>query len=624
MTSSMRVNLVLCHVGDTFPEYIYQCIHQALLWNEKDVAVYVLTNESFIQRMHAELDALDVDAAKVTVVPVEVLPQEDIRAFETSTKWSDSSKQFRGAFWLYTSSRFAYIYSFMKHFRVDNVFHIENDVMLYTDLNAVVKRLREAGMADKICVPQDAPQRAICSMVYIPDTSAARDYLDHCTAANAAAAQPLNDMTLMGLYRNKHALPDSPDSPLAKTLGIFDACAFGQYLGGVDPRNIPGHDPRAFDNPTVGFVNETAVFKANTVEYVHVKGANKAQKLLKLGVKHKHSDEPYELNALHIHSKQLQMFSSTFDVRFNDIITGDRVLTLCDFVFLTKSILQFHKGIERYNRNVFMVKDFADVNIAAINETLLHYSKQCNKKTVKLFVYTHILEQFAKSVFPRLTTELSYQLYAHNSDGEFGAAFASLLESPQLEKVYAQNLNVVHKKARLLPIGIANQQWPHGDLNTLYGTMLKTVHRRKRKNLYVNINQNTYAYRRVVVNALAQSTKSWTVTQPDRSYEAYLAELAEHHFSLCVRGNGIDTHRFWESLYLGVIPVIVSNTSTRCSQFVALLEQQKIPHFQVRDISVFQKVDDTFFDKTLYENIVKRYSGWPVQIHPALKLSSYK
>ena len=34
---------------------------------------------------------------------------------------------------------------------------------------------------------------------------------------------------------------------------IFDAAAIGQFLGGVDPRNIPGD--------TTGFINETCVIK---------------------------------------------------------------------------------------------------------------------------------------------------------------------------------------------------------------------------------------------------------------------------------------------------------------------------------------------------------------------------
>jgi hypothetical protein len=43
---------------------------------------------------------------------------------------------------------------------------------------------------------------------------------------------------------------------------------------------------------------------------------------------------------------------------------------------------------------------------------------------------------------------------------------------------------------------------------------------------------------------------------PSLRWRQYLKLLGSHQFSACPRGNGIDTHRIWESLYLGVIPVV--------------------------------------------------------------------
>jgi hypothetical protein len=36
----------------------------------------------------------------------------------------------------------------------------------------------------------------------------------------------------------------------------------------------------------------------------------------------------------------------------------------------------------------------------------------------------------------------------------------------------------------------------------------------------------------------------------------FFEELRASEYSLCPRGNGIDTHRFWESLYTGTIPIV--------------------------------------------------------------------
>jgi hypothetical protein len=40
------------------------------------------------------------------------------------------------------------------------------------------------------------------------------------------------------------------------------------------------------------------------------------------------------------------------------------------------------------------------------------------------------------------------------------------------------------------------------------------------------------------------------------SRKAFLRELRAHQFVLCPRGCGIDTHKIWEALYLGVIPIV--------------------------------------------------------------------
>ena len=80
---------------------------------------------------------------------------------------------------------------------------------------------------------------------------------------------------------------------------IFDAAAIGQYLGGVDPRNIPGD--------TTGFINETCV-----VNYSYYKFIWKFNLILNIY-------QPYILidnieiliNNLHIHSKSLKKFIYT-------------------------------------------------------------------------------------------------------------------------------------------------------------------------------------------------------------------------------------------------------------------------------------------------------------------------
>ena len=41
------------------------------------------------------------------------------------------------------------------------------------------------------------------------------------------------------------------------------------------------------------------------------------------------------------------------------------------------------------------------------------------------------------------------------------------------------------------------------------------------------------------------------------SYENYLKKMSEYKFIICPPGYGIDTHRCWESLLVGCIPIMI-------------------------------------------------------------------
>ena len=63
--------------------------------------------------------------------------------------------------------------------------------------------------------------------------------------------------------------------------------------------------------------------------------------------------------------------------------------------------------------------------------------------------------------------------------------------------------------------------------------------------------------RAAAVEALRANFPEHTVeAEPSLPWRQYLRLLGEHEFSACPRGNGIDTHRIWESLYLGVVPIV--------------------------------------------------------------------
>jgi hypothetical protein len=118
-------------------------------------------------------------------------------------------------------------------------------------------------------------------------------------------------------------------------------------------------------------------------------------------------------------------------------------------------------------------------------------------------------------------------------------------------------VNVVNDDHRLhtLPIGLANSQYAHGHIPTL----VKHMDQPKTKLCYLNLDTNTNSKVRTPIVKYFQDQK-WLTLAHRKSYDQYLKELSSHKFAIVPPGNGPDTHRAWECLYLGVIPIVIKST----------------------------------------------------------------
>lgn len=239
------MNIVLTCI-DNFQEYILTSIEQLMRLGHLNI--FVITNLCFFSYF-------DNYASNIKLINKDSLT--DSYGYDKKT-FMDRS--FRGGFWRLTSSRFFYIYEFMKTHNVSNVIHIENDVLLYYN----VDMLSYCNDKNQIYIPFDTYNRNIASIVYIPNHEIFKCVLDNYDFGK-------NDMENFSLIQKKTGLIDN--FPIFKCISVltdeqrfvcknsdvfpfvFDAAAIGQYLGGVDPRNQSGD--------TKGFINETCVIKYN-------------------------------------------------------------------------------------------------------------------------------------------------------------------------------------------------------------------------------------------------------------------------------------------------------------------------------------------------------------------------
>jgi hypothetical protein len=114
-----------------------------------------------------------------------------------------------------------------------------------------------------------------------------------------------------------------------------------------------------------------------------------------------------------------------------------------------------------------------------------------------------------------------------------------------------------------LPLGITNEtneSWRHSIYSNT-DCMLEVINKaRNIKNLaYMNFNITTYPVERNHVYDLFVD-KEWVtkghIEETLKGRQCFLEDIRNHKFVLCPRGNGVDTHRLWETLYMGSIPIV--------------------------------------------------------------------
>jgi hypothetical protein len=196
-----------------------------------------------------------------------------------------------------------------------------------------------------------------------------------------------------------------------------------------------------------------------------------------------------------------------------------------------------------------------------------------NNKNI-YFCNTHDVNKF----FDSINFTHKFILISHNSDGKVTdkpgptnmglfpingkSADADVKKIPKnLIKWYAQNVNYVSPLIESIPIGLENSYvLPHlQKINKLFNIT------NKKKNfinlIYLNFNTENNPNTRNYIYKICKNKNYITshIGKNGLNYEHYLNNLYNHHFMICPEGNGIDEHRTWESLYLGVIPIQVKN-----------------------------------------------------------------
>jgi hypothetical protein len=223
-------------------------------------------------------------------------------------------------YWRHVVERFFYLDELLTNYDLDHVLHLENDVMIYFELDSLIPifdryypGIGATFLRDNQCIP---------GIVYIANKDRLRAVMPIFAEIGGRGH---NDMEIFAVIGQKESnevlefLPVIPHSYLeeAKKFGrplphtgdanryavhsedfnsIFDGAALGQYLGGVDA---------IFGPPKPGYINVDSVFDPRRFKYTwEVDDMGR-----KIPYIH-HGRKKYRINNIHVHSKQLEKFKS--------------------------------------------------------------------------------------------------------------------------------------------------------------------------------------------------------------------------------------------------------------------------------------------------------------------------
>jgi len=221
-----------------------------------------------------------------------------------------------------------------------------------------------------------------------------------------------------------------------------------------------------------------------------------------------------------------------------DIITGEKLQEICN-------IYIGHEEDFRYNPRIFKQKEkhmlFQNIPYEYDNPKII-------------FTYTHRLDELYYYID---SFKNEFILITHNSDENITEKYLKIAEHEKIIHWFSQNVMIDHSKLSIIPIGIANSMWDHGNLDCITPFLFN---KNKTQLLYFNFNVNTNVEKRQECKEILE--QNGYIFTESKLYSDYLKELSESKFCICPEGNGIDSHRIWESLYCGTIPIMLRNIFT--------------------------------------------------------------
>lgn len=309
----MSTSLLLCHLGESIPLYIKECVHQLRLWNSvTDLRIFLI-----LDPCHKSTLLFQSLTGKYGV---EIVYTDTLEPTQHHTQFLNefsADLQFRKGYWRYTKERFYYQEELLRDYHLSDCFVLEYDVLVYSNLKFVAEKLRN--LPKTVRYVMDNQERGHPGCMFIPSIGA----FEHMNRFLTEKSKEV-DMTCLSLYAQSfpervRTFPVLPTSVQKKTpirisrIGkqetnteylstdfeslhvLWDSACIGQWVGGIDSRNTNGLIVRNFEN-------ESSMYSMKEMNFQWKKSEDTYLWIPTL--------DGFPVCTIHMHSKALKSFLS--------------------------------------------------------------------------------------------------------------------------------------------------------------------------------------------------------------------------------------------------------------------------------------------------------------------------
>ena len=239
---------------------------------------------------------------------------------------------------------------------------------------------------------------------------------------------------------------------------------------------------------------------------------------------------------------------------------------------------------------LFQKRKPKNIQIIVKNENLIFY--KLRKFVVKegdiIFTHTGNLDNLF-FLLRNINKDFNLTLITHQSDQIINEKMYS--KKPLCIKTwFALNVDFDDPNLIPLPLGVANEySYKKNIVMSNNNNKLKiSTYQKDKLTVYLNFNVTTNYLERQWIKDFFDNKKWVQIEDNPIEIEEYRKKVIDSTFVMCPPGNGTETHRMWEALFLGSIPIVKNHITYK--------NIQDLPVFFVDD---FKEVSEDSLNKFL-------------------------